>query len=384
MRTIYLTYAEPPSGVYSSQVIDVVGYVNKELNASIQLVAFISLHNFGATKAGLKKQFPGAVVLPMLPKSTWIGCNTFVLWLLCLFLRPRVIIARNVIATTMAFKMRGRCSVEKVCFDGRGALAAEWNEYNVGVDPKWKASIDAWERSAVNDSDYRIAVSNKLTAYWKTRYNYTGLQYVVIPCTLNSGFTALPATAESRTAGRAELGFDADDIVLAYSGSTAGWQSFSLLRNYLGALLGQHIRIKILFLSPEDPNITQLEKEYPGRVKRAWVKHHAVPATLAACDYGILIREDSVTNEVASPTKFAEYLSAGLPVLASAHIGDYSAFIREHNCGTILSSDQQVPTLTPTLPEERNRLIALVQTHFTKSAHKNSYEKLLHALETSV
>ncbi len=384
MRTIYLTYAEPPSGVYSSQVIDVVGYMNREFDASIRLVAFISLHNFKQTKAGLQKQFPGAVVLPMLPKSTWIGFNTFLLWLVCLLLKPRVIISRNVIATTMALKMRGISSVQKVCFDGRGALAAEWNEYNVGVDPKWKASIDTWERKAVNESDYRIAVSQKLVQYWTTRYGYTGNAYVVIPCTLNSGFKASAATEASRISGRATLGFDTADIVLAYSGSTAGWQSFSLLKTYLSALLGQHPLVKILFLSPEDPNITALEKEVPGRVKRAWVKHQDVPATLAACDYGILIREESITNEVASPTKFAEYLSAGLPVLASAGIGDYSDFIRTHHCGTILKTDQPIPELVPTPPEERNRLINLVQTHFTKSAHKRSYEQLLNALEQSL
>jgi glycosyltransferase involved in cell wall biosynthesis len=381
MRTFYFTYAEPPSGVYSSQVIDVVQYINKTQGTKIQLVAFLSLHNFNATKANLQQQFPGAIVLPMLPKAHILGFNTLMLWLLCLLKRPQVIIARNVVATTMALKVKSFSSIQKICFDGRGAIAAEWHEYNVGVHPKWKAAIEAWEKKAVMKSDFRIAVSEKLVTYWTNKYGYTGSEYVVIPCTLNSRFRPMSANSESRLLAREGLEFSSEDILLAYSGSTAGWQSFSLLREALAGLLAQGSHIKILFLSPEDENISRLEKEYPGRINRRWVKHHDVPATLAACDYGILIREESVTNEVASPTKFAEYLSAGLPVIASAKIGDYSDFIIHNRCGFLLSKNTSIPKLEIATPDERNRLIQLVQTSFTKAAHQASYSRLMTTLE---
>ena len=45
-KIIYLTYAEPPSGVFSSQVVDVIQYINKELKSDLQLVSFISLHDY--------------------------------------------------------------------------------------------------------------------------------------------------------------------------------------------------------------------------------------------------------------------------------------------------------------------------------------------------
>lgn len=373
---IYLTYAEPPSGVYSSQVADVISYVNKTLNGNIRLVAFISLHDFKASKEKIKKEMPDAVVLPAIPKAAYWKINTMLFWLVCLFLRPSAIIARNVIAANMALKVKRYTTAHKVCFDGRGAMAAEWNEYDVKVVDSWKRSIDQLESRAVMESDFRIAVTEKLVDYWHERYGYSKGNHVVIPCTLNSSFRPrIPADDEKSTA-RAAMGIDANDIVLAYSGSIAGWQSFPELYKYLGPYLKESTTHKIIFLAKEEENITRLEQEFPGQVIRKWVNHQEVPVVLAACDLGILIREKSVTNQVASPTKFAEYLSAGLPVLISDGVGDYSDFVRKNQCGTI-ANGQGIPKLTPSGYDTRAKMIELVKNNFTKEAQTDQYKELI-------
>ena len=75
---IYLTYAEPPSGVYSSQVADVIRFVNAKTNADIRLVAFISLHDFRKSKQQILKDIPNALVLPAIPKASFWKINTLV------------------------------------------------------------------------------------------------------------------------------------------------------------------------------------------------------------------------------------------------------------------------------------------------------------------
>jgi glycosyltransferase involved in cell wall biosynthesis len=164
--------------------------------------------------------------------------------------------------------------------------------------------------------------------------------------------------------------------VIAYSGSTAGWQSFSLvlpvLRHYLS--MGKHY--KSLFLSHDEPNIRELEKEFPGQVRRAWVSHTEVPGVLQACDLGILIRDQSVTNRVASPTKFAEYLAAGLPVAISANLGDYTEFVIRHNSGFVVEGGA-LPPLVRNSPAEQTRLNRLAIQTCTKEACKEQYQQLL-------
>ncbi len=372
----YLTYAEPPSGVYSSQVTDVISFVNRELHADLRLVAFISLHEYKSRKAHILKELPGSIVLPMLPKATFWRWNTIVLWLLCMIYRPTAIIARNVIAANMALRVRNSSPVKKVCFDGRGAIAAEWYEYDVQVVDSWKKEISDLEGRAVNEADYRIAVTEKLVDYWHERYGYSEGKHVVIPCTLNSDFSPAVISDEEKSKAREKLGIGSGDVVLIYSGSTSGWQSFSLVYQYLQPFLKKAVSNKIIFLSKPEENIKKLEMEFPGQILQKWVGHREVPGVLAAGDMGILIREQSTTNRVAAPTKFAEYLSAGLPVIISENIGDYSEFVKTRNCG-IIANGHALPPIGTSAMHTRAEMVSLVDLHFTKKAQLEHYRELI-------
>jgi len=245
----YLTYAEPPSGVYSSQVTDVIRYIREQTATDIRLIAFISMHDFRTNRAHILHELPGSVVLPMLPKATYWRFNILLLWLACIFLRPKAIIARNVIAANMALAVKGKCAVSKVCFDGRGAIAAEWKEYDVKVVPAWKKEIDHLEQYAVIERDFRIAVSEKLVDYWHSRYGYAQGKHVVIPCTLNSSFRAEVPDNRQIFESRKSLGLGKEDTVLVYSGSVSGWQSFHVLADYIRPFLEKSKTNKILFLA---------------------------------------------------------------------------------------------------------------------------------------
>jgi hypothetical protein len=112
---IYLTYADPPSGVFSSQVNDVCNYLNKELHAGIRLVAFISLHDFKKNKAKIKSEVPQAIVLPMLPKANYWKCSIPVFMFVCLLLRETTVIARGVLACNVALGAKKAGVIKKLC-----------------------------------------------------------------------------------------------------------------------------------------------------------------------------------------------------------------------------------------------------------------------------
>ena len=133
----------------------------------------------------------------------------------------------------MALHLKNKCSVKKVCFDGRGAMKAEWTEYPITVPANWKKNIHKLEHNAVNKSDFRIAVTQKLVEHWQSEYHYTSSKHVVIPCTLNSNFKVKELDEAGINNIRASYGFNIDDLVLVYSGSVSGWQSFDLLKPLL-------------------------------------------------------------------------------------------------------------------------------------------------------
>ena len=372
----YLTYNDAPSGIFSSQVIDVVKYLNKELKADIKLVSFVSIRDFFKNKKKIQAELPEAIVLPMFPGVHRWKLNVFILFLLALIYKPTVIMGRSVLATQLALRIKKKSTVKQVVYDGRGAISAEWKEYGVITHPKMLQEIDELESQVVNESDFRIAVSEQLVSYWQTQYNYKLSKHVIIPCTLNPIFENVDVSENSIKKSRDLLGFKADEIIFVYSGSIAGWQSFELLNDFLNKNLASSSKHKVLFLSEMDKHISELQKKFPLQVLNKKVHQTEVPNYLLAGDYGILIREQSITNKVASPVKFAEYLCCGLGIIISENLGDYSSFVSNEQCGLLV--DQFAFS-------NYNKAILnkIALSSFTKKSHIHSYQTLINQLTTT-
>jgi hypothetical protein len=111
---------------------------------------------------------------------------------------------------------------------------------------------------------------------------------------------------------------------------------------------------------------------------QCWVKPEQVEAHLALGDYGLLLRSPSLTNQVSSPVKYAEYLRAGLHVLVSPQIGDLSGLTVSNRCGFILDENWGKLNLKFTKRTEQERIHArlLADEYFSKRAHVKSYGAL--------
>lgn len=375
---IYLTYNDQPSGVYWSQVTDVVEHLNTLGVDRVKLVALVSARDFLATRRKIKQHSPSAWVIPMVPTMARWRRNTMILAWVCRLLRPKAIIARGVMATWMALRMRDRKLVKRVCFDGRGAYAAEWEEYRIIDDDALISQFRPLENEAVRNSDFRLSVSNALVAHWRERYGYQGEEHVVIPCTLGKDFRPFPLDAA--LSWRASVGIPLDAVLLAYSGSTAGWQSFSLLKELLTMTMRENNSIHVLFLSQRVPEVVELAELFPGRVHCMWLSANQVQDVLWECDHGILLREATLTNKVSSPTKFAEYLASGSRVVISPSIGDLSALVEREDLGAVFRTGMSMPPLRPVRYPENERLWKFAQGHFSKTAFQAEYNKLLSQL----
>ncbi|MCC6181489.1 MAG: hypothetical protein IT237_06615 [Bacteroidia bacterium] len=333
---VYLTYNDAPSGIFSSQVIDVVRFLNAECKANVRLVSFISVRGFFSNRNKIKEALPKALVLPMFPGVHRWQWNQVVLRLLFFLWKPKIIIALSVLATQLAMKVKNKST--KMVYDGRGAIAAEWHEYQVVNHPMLLNSIFELEKQCVLNADFRIAVSQQLIKHWKEVFNYESNKHVVIPCTLSSQFESVKLDEISIQQKRAEYGLNSDDVVMVYSGSVAGWQSFTLLLNFIKPILSSGQQFKMIFFSDASKQIEELIHQFPEQVKWVHLSSEKVAENLIIGDYGLLIREETVTNRVASPVKLAEYLACGLKVVISNHLGDYTDFILQTNSGFLFQN----------------------------------------------
>ena len=359
MGIYYVTVYDTFSGVYKSQVIDVVKLYQKN-NIDMKLIAFLSLHHYKENSHKIKQVLPDAIILPSYPKQKiWIVNK----WLLRFVIggHENIAIARGIHATNICLELRDKFS--KIIYDGRGAVHAEAEEYSIYKSLEEIKRIKTLERKVVTQSDYRIAVSNKLVHYWQRMYGYREGDEMVIPCSLSNfnekeNSTQIPSLLSD---------LESEDILLIFSGSAFGWHSFETLSESLELFLTSDERVKILFLSKEQTVIKQLMEKYPDRIYRKWVNPDEVNGYLQLGDYGLLIREESVTNSVASPVKFAEYLIAGLNVIISPNIGDYSEFVKEHTCGFIMN-DKETSYFAKISETQKNHNKDLAKKYFSKSS----------------
>jgi glycosyltransferase involved in cell wall biosynthesis len=160
----------------------------------------------------------------------------------------------------------------------------------------------------------------------------------VIPCCLPAERTV---PRGDREAARAEIGVSGR-VVFVYIGALGGYYLMREMAELLGVAREKDARVYALVLTqgPAAPMVAELERAGFGagdyRVMRA--DPQDVPRLLEAADVALSILRPSIARVATSPTKFAEYLAAGLPVLSGAGVGDMDAHIAEARVGVVLRS----------------------------------------------
>lgn len=369
-------------GIYKSQVIDVCKFLSENGDKKVQLVPFLSIREIlrSDNAKQIKKLYPNSRVLPAFPGLGNYRLTAIFLAIYCLVSGEREVIARNAFAASIALKVRRWGLIKKVVIDVRSSLTAEIEEYDSFPNPLLRRAIAQTERDVVMESDFRMAVSQKMIAYWEEKYGYSSTQHVVIPCTLNREVFEKHAFDEQKIRSkRQELGYSDEDIVLIFSGSNAPWQGEDLKQKVLSHYL-KKAHHHVLFLSKSNELTESLAAKHPGKVKRLWLSHEEVPDYLQAGDYGLLLREQSDTNRVASPAKFAEYLAAGLKVLISENLGDFSELVKSENIGFVVDGSKTLPELKVSDKKEKSHILELAKAKFTKENYSSAYEGILEAV----
>lgn len=232
-----------------------------------------------------------------------------------------------------------------VLVDIHGVLE-EWIEYpiqwgirKVLVKPAYLAA-KAYEGYAIANSDGCLVVSDELACYVKERRS--DIRAFVIPCgTLNDVSIEYDL---ARSKWRAHFGVDSGEILFVYSGGVSQWQCIGASMALYG-LMNQELngRTRLVLLTSNIAEMRRLAREDMAESKNLVIESlppNLVSEALCAADVGFLLRECNMTNRVAFPNKFAEYLMAGLVIATSPGLKHPARIIRDSNLGVLLDPNE--------------------------------------------
>ena len=150
---------------------------------------------------------------------------------------------------------------------------------------------------------------------------------------------------EIRNDYRNKLKYSNEDIVIVYSGALGmKWEIPEQVFKFMKDLISINKNYKFLIITPDVDLAHKYSKEY-GIFNFTTVlisSFQNVNNYLNAADIGLLLREKALMNQVASPTKFSEYILAGLPVILSDSIDDFTQIIRNTGYGLVLENHKKI------------------------------------------
>lgn len=256
----------------------------------------------------------------------------------------------------------------KLIWDCRGDSAAEIDYSNISLfNFIRKFILDLRFFRAGRLSNKIIFVSNYLKNKFKKKINTKEI-YIIPSLACETNFFYDEAIRETY---RKKLRLKKNTKVFIYSGSLKAYQRFPETVAFFNSIYLKYPNVFLIVLTQD---ISQAKKiiEKNNNIKILRVSHNEVNNYLNAADYGIMIRNNDLTNKAASPTKFAEYCLTGLNVITTSGIEDYNRFKLE--CDNIF--DLKDFELSHERKYNRHEISIFYKQKLSRNAFKEIYKRL--------
>lgn len=201
-----------------------------------------------------------------------------------------------------------RYPFHKSIFWAQGAAPEEYLMARSNVVVYWLKVL--MEFISVKYSSLLFVISNKMLNNFKNKYQYNKANYLEIPC-YNLNYKA--GIAISTVERYKQPSF-------VYAGNMAAWQCVEeSLQIFKG--VQQHVSNASLTLlvKEREEAIALIDKYGLKNVMIKYVNLSDLQNELTKYKYGFIIREDTIVNNVATPTKMNSYLASGIiPIYTDA------------------------------------------------------------------
>lgn len=284
----------------------------------------------------------------------------------------------------------------KVLFDMRGL----WVDERVDGDI-WKLdnSIDASifklykyvESSLLLSASHIVALTERVVPELYKLSPDISAPITVIPCCADFEHFILP-TAKQRMATRQELGLPENAFVLSYLGSLGTWYMLDEMLQLFGKAAAEREEVHFLLITKDwraehEALISALGLSHlRTRIHVHEAKRDQVPAYIGCSDLMLSFIKPAYSKMASSPTKIAEALAVGVPVVSNAGIGDIDEMTTRLQAGAVIDLDKpdSLSTIVSSLdslkkmggPKLRARAKSELDLHVAALSYKKIYKQL--------
>jgi glycosyltransferase involved in cell wall biosynthesis len=257
--------------------------------------------------------------------------------------REIVIFSRALLGKEIAFIRKISPARIIFYFDARAA-AAEENKYMAIKRHDFSlkkyiiiANVYYLQYRTLSAANKVFVVSKVLGKYFQDTFDINKEKFVLYPCLSDS--KKFFFNNDLRREGRIKLQINDSAKVFIYSGGISDWHMSDKMISFFNQLLKFEYDSFLIYLTKDKTSLKAMITKFPEVKPRIFsfaVPNEEVNMYLNAADYGLLFRENTIMNNVASPTKFAEYMLCGLPVIISEGVGDFSTYLSRHDLGILI------------------------------------------------
>ena len=285
--------------------------------------------------------------------------------------------ARGYVPGAIAWAVKRRTGVPFL-FDIRGLQAEEYADaghWDVrGVKFRLTKRV---EQAILYDADGIVTLTHAirpvLQAFDGLTARATMPPWSVIPTCVDLDHFAFDAAGRRRIREQLAVG---DRPVLVYAGSIGTWYQLDEMLDFFQAARARWPGLFLLALVNRSPATVVDALAARGIAAHdfavTWARHSDMPAYLSAADAGLAFIRPSLSKRSSSPTKYAEYLACGLPIVANAGVGDVDdllertgagVIVREHSPAAYETAADGIRALA--VPGHRDRWRAVAESEFS-------------------
>lgn len=383
LSTLYLCYFGLREPLVQTQVLPYLREITKG-NIKVFLLTFetnpkqtwsaeqISEMQKNLKDEGINWEFLTYHKKPSAPATLFdVVCGSFYAWRMIRKENIDILHSKVHVPAMMAFIAK-KMSFGKVkhLFDIRGFFPDEYVDAGIWEkDSLVYKAVKKAEQWLLKDSDAFITLTEKAREILfpeaiKTGFDKFGRPVEVIPCCVDLNRFEL-ITIDVRNEMRRKLNIE-NRFVIAYVGSLGGFYMTQETADFYGIAKKKKPETFALILTQSNPEMIKPLIEKQGLTEKDYfiqrISPKELPMYLSVADVGLSFIKPSYSKLASSPTKNAEYLASGLPMIANSGVGDTAEFTIEDDVGYIIdnfSSEQYEKALVEIerLLENRNELI---------------------------